>query len=139
MISVDQLVTQARTWVGVPFHHQGRNRFGVDCVGFPECVLRELGELPEGFRVRLDYGRLPRRQDLVEGLRKWCEPSGVIPGALLLIKWERVPYPSHVALYTGETIIHAARQNKGVIEHRYAEPWVSRTVSAWKLPGVRYV
>ena len=38
----DEVVREARTWVGVPFRHQGRSRSGVDCGGIIVVVLREL-------------------------------------------------------------------------------------------------
>ena len=56
MISVDvtrdQIVSQAREWIGTPYHHQARVRgAGVDCIGLLICVCRELGLVAPDFDV----------------------------------------------------------------------------------------
>jgi hypothetical protein len=39
-----QIVTEARTWLGTPFHHQGRVRgVGVDCIGVIGCSAVTCG------------------------------------------------------------------------------------------------
>jgi cell wall-associated NlpC family hydrolase len=137
VITVEDLITRARTWVGVPFHHQGRTRFGVDCIGLPESVLREAGELPADYRERTDYGRRPTAE-LEAGLARWCTPiEAPIPGALLAIHWPRHGGVSHVAIFTGSTLIHAYLDH-GVCEHPYRGQWVQWTASSWRMPGVLY-
>ena len=38
------IVTQARTWIGTPFHHQARLKGkGCDCLGLIVGVVDELG------------------------------------------------------------------------------------------------
>ena len=37
------IVAAARTWLGVPWRHQGRTRQGVDCAGLVVLVGRGLG------------------------------------------------------------------------------------------------
>lgn len=43
MIDIPRLLVELRRWVGVPFHHQGRTRAGVDCVGLLLAGLAEQG------------------------------------------------------------------------------------------------
>lgn len=43
MITRDRIVEIARTWVGVPYRHQGRTRQYVDCIGFIIGVGAEMG------------------------------------------------------------------------------------------------
>jgi cell wall-associated NlpC family hydrolase len=137
-VSASDFVSRVCTFVGVPFKHQGRNRFGVDCIGLPVAALAELGALPDPFNSPTNYGRLPSRL-FHEELARWCTPAPrTEPGVLLLIQWPKVTRPSHCAVYTGETIVHAYHGSRGVIEVSYREPWLTRTVSAWQLPGVLY-
>lgn len=140
MITVEQLIEDARSWIGVPFHHQGRSRLGIDCIGLPEVILRERGVLPEGFEVDLTYGRMPQAA-LVEGLTRWCTEVDVpIRGGLVAIQWPRTVAVSHVAIFTGSTLIHAlGRGGIGVCEHAYRGHWLKLSRSFWKLPGVAYV
>lgn len=43
MVTRAQIVAEARSWVGVPFRHMGRDRGGVDCIGLVVVVARALG------------------------------------------------------------------------------------------------
>ena len=70
MLTADSFIAAARTYVGVPWQHQGRSRHGVDCVGLLVCVARDLC-------VPVDddgpnYEREPRAHDLVRLLRRHC-------------------------------------------------------------------
>ena len=138
-ISPDELIAIARTWLGVPWHHQGRSRAGVDCAGLPECVLREASLLPAGYRVPANYGRLPVRDELLDVIRRWCVPAPAsTAGALVTIRWPNMPGPSHIGICAGNTIIHAYRESSGVVEHSYRGRWVRWTTGTWRVPGVRY-
>jgi len=46
----EKALEMARTWVGVPFLHNGRTRSqGVDCLGLIVCLLRDCGiPVPDG-------------------------------------------------------------------------------------------
>ncbi len=62
------------------------------------------------------------------------------PGALLLFKMPRVPWPHHLAVYTDTgTMIHAeAVRVKAVVEQTYGRPWSRMLHSIWALPGIEY-
>jgi cell wall-associated NlpC family hydrolase len=130
-----RVIDEARGWVGVPFRHQGRDYTGIDCVGLPIVVGQSLGI----FDQRLDianYGRLPTGE-LVERLREHCQPiPKAVPGALVVIAWTKIA--AHVAIFTGETLIHAYESVGRVVEHGYRGRWIRMTHSAWALPGVEY-
>lgn len=140
MIEPSVLIEQARTWLGVPFRHQGRGRVGVDCAGFLVELLRAADGLPKDYAEPSNYGRHPQRA-LFEIVERYCKPSNsraAFPGALVLIRWKPGVPPSHVGLCTGETMIHCYQNSGGVVEHGFRGPWVRMTHSLWRLPGVRY-
>lgn len=138
MITVEELIEDARSWIGVPYHHQGRSRAGIDCIGLVIALLRDRGALPDGFRDDAKYGRVPQPL-LVEGLTRWCTASDVpVRGGLVGIQWPRTRFVSHVALFTGTTLIHAYARTERVCEHAYGGHWLKLTRGYWKLPGVRY-
>jgi cell wall-associated NlpC family hydrolase len=130
------LIAEARTWVGVPFLHQGRSRDGVDCIGLIVETCRACGVLPIDFSTGV-YGRVPAHDMLRTRIAAHCErlPSARV-GSLVVIRWAREA--SHVALCLGETLVHAYERVGRVVEHGYRGRWVRMTDSAWALPGIEY-
>lgn len=133
-----QVVHEARSWVGVPFRHQGRDRNGVDCVGLPIVVLAAIGAVETDFEIR-DYPRMPNDDTLEARLIAHCTPlTDFVPGCLVAIQWHRTL--AHVAIYTErDTLIHSLQRHKSVVEHGFRGMWRTRYArDAWALPGVRY-
>lgn len=138
MIASIQLIGEARGWLGVPFRHQGRNRAGVDCAGFVVSLLRACDALPPDYREPTNYPRRPNGE-LVEILRRYCvRADAAAPAALVVIRWPGEPLPTHVALCTGPTLIHAYQRARAVVENGYRGAWLRDTDSVWRLPTVRY-
>jgi cell wall-associated NlpC family hydrolase len=136
MTTGEDVVRVARSWVGVPFLHQGRNRNGIDCVGLIIAVGQELGVLPPNFERR-DYGRVPSRKELEQKLGLYCERAEApAPGTVIGIRWNREL--AHTAFCTGPTLIHAWEKRGLVVEHGYRGKWLAITDSVWRLPGVTY-
>jgi cell wall-associated NlpC family hydrolase len=138
MIAAQTLIDEARTWVGVPFLHQGRSRHGVDCAGFVVSLMRNAGELPPGFTDVSNYARRPSTELLALVSRYCMRASREAPGLLALIRWPKDTMPSHVALLTGPTLIHCYERRRAVVEHSYRGSWQRDTHSLWSLPGVLY-
>jgi len=137
MISIAQLVENTREWVGVPFVHQGRSRIGCDCLGLIAADLAELGS-----RILLDhlphnYTRDPQAL-LIDGLTSLCQPTALEAGVLVVFQFPQAKFPSHAAIYTGESIVHAFERERKVVESGYEDPWKRLTHSTWALPLVVY-
>jgi cell wall-associated NlpC family hydrolase len=133
---VQSLITEARSWVGVPFIHQGRSRSGVDCIGLIIVSLQRVGCLQKGFEIT-NYARLPSSDQLMTRVQSYCTPlEQPKPGAMLAIRWNKDV--SHVGIFTGENLIHAYQSRKQVIEHSLRGRWLKMIDSAWALPGISY-
>lgn len=131
------MIERARSYLGVPYRHQGRSRLGIDCVGLVLVVGAELEVLPADF-ISNNYGRLPK-DELVEKTSQFCERiEAPEPGCLVLIKWPNEKRPGHSGIIAGETIVHAYSTAQRVVEHGYRMQWVRWTDSFWRLPGVIY-
>lgn len=130
-----QLVEKAREYLGTPFHHQGRCKgIGVDCAGLIVCSARELGidvvDSPT-------YSRLPDGRTLqacIERCMVEVPLEQARDGDMLVFRMVR--YPSHVGLKTDKGFIHTYSGVGRVVEHGYVEPWVSRTVAAYRFKGM---
>jgi cell wall-associated NlpC family hydrolase len=137
MISAEDVIDQARQWTGVRFLHQGRTRFGADCLGFIAAMLAELNSRTFIDFLPKTYGRSPQTL-LIEGLAHLTREIPLQPGALILFQWPMTSFPSHAAIYTGENMIHSYQTEGKVVEHGYRDPWVRRAAGFWALPEVVY-
>jgi hypothetical protein len=120
----------ARSYLGVPFLHQGRNRSGLDCVGLRWIAGRDVGEDLPDYR---EYRAQPNRGSLLAHVvARLGEPALSAPICLtdlrpddtVLMRFYREPH--HVAI-VGEleyhegkqlTLIHACGTEERVIEYR---------------------
>ena len=149
-VTRDQIVAEARSWLGVEWRHQGRNRSGVDCVGLAIAVGRGLGVLPT-YADHMGYGRLPTLYLLVETAGEWMRRKmgsdfdDRRPGDVVFMKPnDEYKWPSHIGVLTqlpnGELgMVHAYNglKRKGadvVLETHYA-PWWANTVAVMVYPG----
>lgn len=149
LITAQEIITQARTWLGTKYHHQGRlkksakGQGGVDCIGLIIGVCKELGIqdgkgtlisdydetgyalYPEGKRLEL---AILNHLRLIPA-EKMCE------GDVLLFRVFKEP--QHVGLVTnypggGFGILHCHSRSGAVVEHVFAEPWHRMMVGVYR-------
>ncbi|MCG9891089.1 MAG: NlpC/P60 family protein [Thermosynechococcaceae cyanobacterium MS004] len=148
MITPSQLITEARGWLGVPWHHQGTSKAGCDCVGFIVGLCRSLNLLPDYFEA-IPYGREPDGLTLLAEVERYSTPvqvSEAAPGHVLVFRIRH--QPRHFALMThldsinAPGMLHAYHNADGegeVTEHILDDQfWRPRIVAAFAVPGVDY-
>lgn len=125
---MNQVVECARQYLGVPYHHQGRNRVsGLDCAGLVIVVGDDLGYMIQDWEGYKPTPHAYTFKKVVEkNLVKYTE---LFPGAILMFRF--ATEPQHLGIFTGTTIIHAYSKVKKVTEHRYADVWKKRTVGIY--------
>lgn len=151
-VTPQQYVDQLRSWSGVRFRHQGRNRQGVDCVGLVIMAAAELGIANGADRIT-GYSRSPNKQDFDYWSAKFytklpynrLQPvERQVQIGDLLTFWIDVEHiPRHIAVFTGfdgqnrPTMIHShAKTNRGVLEMPIDTKYWSRRVSnIYRLPA----
>lgn len=152
-VSRAEVEKQARTYLGMPYAHQGRGTRAIDCIGIALCVAEDLGLIDkEGNRFhRKMYSNYPR-MPLGEELQKACikhlvvksleTPSNlndILPGDVLTM---RVPtLITHLAIVSDvngdKGIIHSYNGvREKVIEHRIDIRWLRRIAGVFSFPGV---
>lgn len=128
------IVSIARSYIGTPFHHQGRQKGrGIDCVGLLVCVMRECGlnvEDQANYNGLIDAGllRLKLELHLIE-----ITTYQVLSGDVYLLRIGR--NPQHIGIVSDVGIIHT-HQNAGRVVETNMTGWEKRIVSAYKFPGV---
>ena len=133
----DRFVAAARTYRGVRWHHLGRSRDGVDCIGLLLLAGRDAGLiLPEP----PPYARGHRGYDLARGLGALGREVSLLAardGDVLL--FADGTYPAHVGLRTTwadgrPAVLHAHARLRRVVEQPIAGP-VDATLRAAYRPA----
>jgi cell wall-associated NlpC family hydrolase len=136
----EHVVAAARAYLGVRWHHQGRSRAGLDCIGLIVRVAHDLGLSLADVH---GYGRHPDGDRLLAGLRTHCvERSGAAPapGMVALMRFDIDP--QHLAIVvpyavdSGLAIVHALAPARRVVEHRLDAAHLASIVALFDLPGV---
>ncbi len=134
------VIQEARRWLRTPYLHQARLRgVGVDCIGLVLGVGAAVGAWPATFNYT-GYGRLPHNYNLLFEARRYfleIPLDQLQPGCILMMRY--YTEPRHLAIFAGETMIHAASNFQEVVEHRYDDKNRGRTQYAFRFPGVSYV
>lgn len=113
----DKIVEQARTYLGTPWHHLGRSRGGVDCVGLVTCIaydLRLVNYMPPS------YSRKTTHATMLNQFAKFCDRVPVQkmePGDIPVFM---TGGRNHCGIYAGSTLIHAFFKAKEVIEQDWS-------------------
>lgn len=132
MTTREQVLIEARKWRGVPFLHQGRNAYGLDCIGLLLVICWKLkltdydvtgyGPTPDPVFLKNECDRLMTRV------------HAAMPGDVHLLCFRRAP--QHLAIVTEAGAIHAYGGAGKVIEAPLPDAWRSRVVQSYRLPGV---
>lgn len=132
----ETLITEARSWLGVPWRHQGRSRAGVDCVGLLVCVARALGLSDYDCT---GYSRRPQGQGFVSHFRAVLDPLPLpeaSSGDVLVFADGR--YPCHCGFLSHRHgvphLLHAHALRRKVIEEPYAGEWPGKIKFAFRFP-----
>lgn len=141
MVSAQQLIDHARTWINTPIGPAGSSRDGCTCLGLFAGVARELG-LAEVYEPFAPYETVQLPQDRRFMIRKMRESlirtphkslKNARPGSLAITREDE--FPSHVILYCGRgTIIEAGKW-------KVCEVSMNRRpniIEVYELPGVEY-
>ncbi len=135
------IVKAARSFVGTPYHHQGRVKgVGVDCVGLIFGVASAVGIEIADKPLFLRYKRRPPvGRGLLDHLDEQCQQvEKYRPGDILVFWINHVNRRAqHLGFAGVETLIHTHSAIHFVIEQPLDEYWQHRFITAYRLPGVK--
>lgn len=127
------IIDVARACIGTPFLHQGRiPGRALDCAGLVVAVAQAIGA---SYIDQQGYSRVPSRGQLERALDEQpclerIAATDRQPGDVLLISF--YGDPQHLAIFTGDTIIHSYASVGSVCEHRLSSVWAARIVRAYR-------
>ena len=132
-----ELVTEARTWLGTPFHHQGRiKNVAADCAGVIEGIAKHFGFVVHG-QIPINYSAQPDGEMMRKILGETMEeinPTDILPGDVLLFAFDLDP--QHVAVVTDFGILHSYAQVRKCIETSLDDTWKKRIRGAYRFRGI---
>lgn len=140
VVTRQDIVIEARRWVGVPWRHQGRSQSGIDCAGLVVMVAHDLG-LSEFDTT--NYGRLPEGDRLLQ----ICQDNLVqqpktplMPGQVVAMRFDgNTQHLGIIGTYPVEgevSLIHSYANARKCTEHRLDTVWTNRIVEVFDFPGV---
>jgi NlpC/P60 family putative phage cell wall peptidase len=146
MATAEEVIAEARSWVGTPYHHQAMLKgIGADCVGLIRGVSTNCGGPfdPLLWKRFENYSRTPNPRRMLEGMATFLVPVAkgdeLQLADVLHLQW-RGDMPMHLAFYATQdgrpTIIHALAAARRVCEHGFEPPWPGRVHAVWRLPIV---
>ena len=126
-----ELIAEARTWLGTPFHHQGRVKgVGADCVGI---IIGSANALGLANYKSMNYPHLPSMALLETTLGEQLDKISVADirfGDVLLFAFDREP--QHVGFYTDIGILHSYGVVRKCIETSLDATWRGRIRGAYR-------
>ena len=138
IIDRQRFIADAVSMLGTPYHHQGRDENGLDCIGLIIAALRRQGI---GVQAPADYGKSPPGDALLRGIDQ-CGLFHEVPvdqrqpGDVLVFAIRRDP--QHLALLTErpadgpEIMIHSADVIMEVRAATLGEAWLRRIVAVYR-------
>ncbi len=139
----DEIVIEARRWIGTPYVHQASCRGGgCDCLGLIRGVWRAvLGHEPARVPAyTADWSEAARDEVLWGAARLHLDERPVPlarPGDVLLFRMQGGAVAKHLGIQTSAgaspAFVHAY-SGHGVIENSLSAPWARRIVACFAFP-----
>lgn len=124
MITRNQIISQARTWIGTPFHHQNKlKNVGCDCVGLIIEVANELNIGDFTGLLPVSYNFFQDRHYLLDCLDNYFAQCERQYGSIALIGSGDLGW--HIGFVGRQennfTLIHSCMKKGMVVEQRFFE------------------
>jgi cell wall-associated NlpC family hydrolase len=139
MITRQEIITIAKTYVDTPYQHQARcKHIGIDCAGLIIEVAKEANIFENGSDYS-GYSMIPDGITLQKHLDTYAVKKNINDlkeGDIILFKL--LNNPQHLAIYLGNNlIIHAYSTVGKTTIHRLDDKWNKRIVAVYSYKGVQ--
>jgi len=137
-VTASDIIAAARQCLGAPFRHQGRSiETGLDCAGVALHVAQACGcDVLDvtGYGRTPANGQLESTLDQQPHLVRVPDIESRQPGDLLLMRFANEP--QHIAVLTGDSVVHAYASVGKCCEHILDNKWARRIVRVYRFAGV---
>ena len=138
--SRDDIVAEARHWIGTPYHHQASVRgIGSDCLGLVRGVWRALHgiEAEAVPAYARDWAEATGAETMIAAARRhMIERDASAPGDVLIFRYRAHAVAKHVGISSGPaTMIHAI-EGRAVTEVPLGTWWRRHLAAVFSFPGI---
>lgn len=140
--SRDDIVAEARRWVGTPYHHQASVRgIGTDCLGLVRGVWRVLhGADAEAVPAySRDWAEATGAETMLAAARRHLlerQPAQIAPGDVLIFRYRSHAVAKHVAILSGPASMVHAIEGRAVAEVPFGQWWHRHLAAVFSFPGI---
>lgn len=140
-VTAEEVVAEARGWLGVPYKAAGSTREGVCCAGLPFGVGKALGQIPPGARLPAHNPLRPNPRVLIESVGAYGREVTLgeeRPGDVVVLSFEGRRIPRHLGIIvpTGLIQLFPAASIRRVCEHSLDDAWRGMFFAAYRFKGV---
>jgi NlpC/P60 family putative phage cell wall peptidase len=142
MTTAEQVVAEARAWLGTPYRHQASLQgAGADCLGLVRGVWRAVyGAEPMAITpYTADWSEASGREELLEAARALLKPAGpgFAVGDVLVFRMQAQSVAKHLGIVSAggsfPRFIHAY-SGHGVVDVALTAPWQRRIAARLTFP-----
>lgn len=137
----DDIIAEARSWIGTPYRHQASLKgVGCDCLGLVRGVWRAvIGEEPEVAPPYVPgWAEAGGDEALARAAFRHLVPTAlaqVLPGDVVLFRWRATMPAKHAAILTSGALMVHAHDGASVAEVAFAPWWRRHLAFAFRFPG----
>jgi cell wall-associated NlpC family hydrolase len=140
-ITGEEVVAEARRWLGTPYKQAGATREGVCCAGLPFGVGQALAQIPADARLPAHNPLTPSPRVVLQAVGEYSCPvplADAQPGDVIVMSIGERPLGQHLAILSNVGLIQLfpARSICRVSEHHVDTLWAARMLSAHRYKGV---
>lgn len=142
--SRNDIIVEARRWLGTPYHHQASLRgVGTDCLGLVRGVWRALhgAEAEPVPAYSRDWAEATGDETMLAAARRHLreiDRTTAQPGDVLIFRFRAYAVAKHVAILAGPTRMIHAVEGLAVAEVALVPWWHRHTVAAFSFPRVTF-
>lgn len=140
MITPEQIVSIARSWLGTPYHHQAAVKgAGCDCLGLVRGVYAEAyGHEPETPPpYSSDWAEATGQETMIEAACRHLAPipiDAATAGDVAVFRMYRHAVAKHAAILTGPEMMVHAIEGAPACEVYLSAWWRRRMAAAFRFP-----
>ncbi|EJN01420.1 NlpC/P60 family protein [Phyllobacterium sp. YR531] len=140
MTIAQEVLTEARLWVGTPYRHQGTKcQVGCDCLGLVRGIWRALyGREPQEISTYSpDWAEAGNGDPLLEAARQHMiskTREEAVPGDMLVFRWRDGTAAKHVGILAGPDHFIHAYEGHSVMDSALIPQWRRRIAGVFAFP-----